>query len=102
MGADKPEKVKVARATTRAGLSFQIGPVKKTVKAVCGKKKVGKTVPAQLTALIEFCIASLLVFANDQAKDTEKKLEPHHIHVALSFEASPLKGVFPENIGGLH
>lgn len=102
MGADKPEKVKVARATTRAGLAFQIGPVKKVIKEVCGKKKTGKTVAAQVAALAELCGTSLLVLADNQAKNTEKKIEPHHIHEALSFDASPLKGVFPVIIGGLH
>lgn len=104
----KPDKAKTESRRVgppiykRAGLHLPAARYNKQIKqGLRGNHKVAKYTSVATVALLEFMATHLLEGAVKHVGD-KKNIRPEHIHAALNDEKSPIFGVFPKNVTGLH
>ena len=95
------EKKHNVRSFKRAGLHIPHYNLRSSIKSAAGKRRIQKNSPICLASYTEFLLTQLLVETSKQLGD-EKYIEARHLHKTLNDKSSPVYGVFPQKIGGIH
>ena len=83
-GRGKKGKENVTR-TFKAGLQFPVGRIHRKLREGRFGKRIGKTAPVYLAAVLEYLTAEILELAGNTSKDNKKKrITPRHIFLAIS------------------
>lgn len=95
------EEKKRTRIYRRAGLYIPHNRLRLGLKKAVGKRKFQKHVTLLCAANAEYLLQQLLVDSASRTGDANYIQAPH-IHKSVNDKQSPVYGVFPTNIGGIH
>ena len=95
--ADKKMKVRVHH---KAGLHLSMPKLKRAWREKINRR-MQKNVMVIPTACTEFVLLKLLQGTSEHLGETTH-MKPEHLFCELNNPKSPVYGVFPKNVGGLH
>ena len=92
MANEQKEKKKSVTKQAKAGLTFPVSRINKSMKASSGLKRIGGSAPVYMTAVLEYVTAEILEVAGQHTQSAKRKrVTPDDIILSIRGDAELAK-----------